>query len=390
MKGTTTGIADVYLDDVFQATVDLAGAVAGYQQKVWSTGAVSERHSHGQDRPERRQRLGQVRHHRRGRRGGLGHRLSRASSRPTAASPTAAAPGPRSPRVGASAGSYARTSSATGAAIVDFNGTYLAWIATKGTTLGKALCLVDGGAAVRCRSGGGRGGLPAEGLGHGHARRGRSRGEDLVRRLATPRASSSASTRSTCEGSLDQGVLHHALRAGRPAVPQHRHLVRGSSASASAGSYKFGGTGTGITVNFTGVRLDWIATTGPAWASRMCPWTARRRSPIDLSASSTSIRRSSVSTGVLTNGKHVVEISWDEGNAPGAFISVDAFDVVGSVPWELTLYVVADPWVEQRLSDLSYRPGTIDGVFDTKTRGAVIAFQKWEGLTRNGRFAPPC
>ena len=31
---------------------------------------------------------------------------------------------------------------------VNFNGTYLAWIATKGTTLGKAFVSLDGGAAV--------------------------------------------------------------------------------------------------------------------------------------------------------------------------------------------------------------------------------------------------
>ena len=41
-------------------------------------------------------------------------------------------------------------------------------------------------------------------------------------------------------------------------------------------------------------------------------------------------------------------------------------------------------WVEQRLTDLSYRPGPVDGVFDKRTYQAVIAFEKWEGLTRDG------
>lgn len=41
-------------------------------------------------------------------------------------------------------------------------------------------------------------------------------------------------------------------------------------------------------------------------------------------------------------------------------------------------------WLEQRLSDLTYRPGPVDGVFDERTRHAVIAFQKWEGLSRDG------
>jgi len=41
-------------------------------------------------------------------------------------------------------------------------------------------------------------------------------------------------------------------------------------------------------------------------------------------------------------------------------------------------------WLEQKLTDLTYRPGPIDGVFDKRTHQAVIAFQKWEGLARDG------
>jgi peptidoglycan hydrolase-like protein with peptidoglycan-binding domain len=41
-------------------------------------------------------------------------------------------------------------------------------------------------------------------------------------------------------------------------------------------------------------------------------------------------------------------------------------------------------WLEQRLTDLSYRPGPIDGTFDKRTRQAVVAFEKWEGLKRDG------
>ena len=43
MKGTTTGIADVYLDGAKVATIDLANAVAIYQQNVWSSGSLRER-----------------------------------------------------------------------------------------------------------------------------------------------------------------------------------------------------------------------------------------------------------------------------------------------------------------------------------------------------------
>jgi len=45
-------------------------------------------------------------------------------------------------------------------------------------------------------------------------------------------------------------------------------------------------------------------------------------------------------------------------------------------------------WLEQRLAQLTYRPGAIDGVFDERTRHAVIAFQKWESLARDGMVGP--
>lgn len=41
-------------------------------------------------------------------------------------------------------------------------------------------------------------------------------------------------------------------------------------------------------------------------------------------------------------------------------------------------------WLERRLTTLSYRPGSADGVFDTNTSDAVMAFQKVEGLSRTG------
>jgi uncharacterized protein YkwD len=41
MKGTTTGIADVYLDGVKKATINLASSTAVYNVKVWSTGTLA-------------------------------------------------------------------------------------------------------------------------------------------------------------------------------------------------------------------------------------------------------------------------------------------------------------------------------------------------------------
>ncbi|MGI8839054.1 MAG: L,D-transpeptidase family protein [Pyrinomonadaceae bacterium] len=41
---------------------------------------------------------------------------------------------------------------------------------------------------------------------------------------------------------------------------------------------------------------------------------------------------------------------------------------------------------ERRLSELGYWTGAFDGVFDTASRSALIAFQKWEGRTITGRL----
>ena len=41
-------------------------------------------------------------------------------------------------------------------------------------------------------------------------------------------------------------------------------------------------------------------------------------------------------------------------------------------------------WMEHRLAEISYQPGTVDGIFDRSTAEAVMAFQKMEGLERTG------
>ena len=41
---------------------------------------------------------------------------------------------------------------------------------------------------------------------------------------------------------------------------------------------------------------------------------------------------------------------------------------------------------EQRLSEMGYWTGTVDGLFDTATRSALVAFQKWEGRAVTGEL----
>jgi peptidoglycan hydrolase-like protein with peptidoglycan-binding domain len=44
--------------------------------------------------------------------------------------------------------------------------------------------------------------------------------------------------------------------------------------------------------------------------------------------------------------------------------------------------------LQQELAALTYQPGRTDGVFDDETRQAVVAFQKVEGLSRDGVVGP--
>lgn len=386
MKGTTTGSADVYLDDVYQATIDLAGAVPAYQQKVWSTGAVGSGTHHVRIVRNAASASGKyvtidavdV----------LGSvidspRVEQSDSRIAYGGGTWATYN----TAGASAGSYARTSSSSGAAIIAFNGTKLTWVAVKGTTLGKAFVSVDGGAAVSVD-------LAAAAVAYQQKvwDTGTLSAGDHEVKIWYDASNASGKFISVdavdLEGSLTKAYFTTRYEQDDPRFLNTGLWYVGTSASASAGNYKFGGTGTGITVNFTGARLDWIATFGPTMGIADVSVDGKAPVQIDLYSASTMYQKVAYTTGILTSGKHVVEITWDESNgASGAYFSVDAFDVVGSVPWELTLSASQALWVEQKLSDLTYRPGTIDGVFDTKTRGAIIAFQKWEGLTRNGEVS---
>ena len=44
--------------------------------------------------------------------------------------------------------------------------------------------------------------------------------------------------------------------------------------------------------------------------------------------------------------------------------------------------------LQEELAGLTYQPGRTDGVFDNETRQAVVAFQKVEGLSRDGVVGP--
>jgi peptidoglycan hydrolase-like protein with peptidoglycan-binding domain len=163
-----------------------------------------------------------------------------------------------------------------------------------------------------------------------------------------------------------------------------------SNSALSGGSVKYSkDSGASVTMQFTGTSLSWICLKGPMYGIAKVTLDGTRVDYVDL-YSATSVPKADVwSTGQLASGSHRVTIQWTgmkNDASSDTYIGVDAFDVAGTLPWSANLTAAEIKWVEQRLADLSYRPGAIDGVFDVKTRGAVIAFQKWEGLTRDGKI----
>jgi cell wall-associated NlpC family hydrolase len=142
MKGTTTGIAKVYLDGVFKATVDLTATSAAYQVDVWNTGTLaagdhsvtivlSDSSATGTNltldaveivgtisAPPARYEQGDT------------HIVKTGSWSDFS-------------RTSASGGSYGRSSTSGASATIHFTGTRLDWIAMKGTTTGTADVYVD-------------------------------------------------------------------------------------------------------------------------------------------------------------------------------------------------------------------------------------------------------
>jgi hypothetical protein len=384
MKGTTPGIADVYVDDVFKQTINLSNATAVYQVNVWSSGTVSNgahkvkvvRNSASASGKYLTIDAVDV----------LGSLTGTSRVEQTDSRIAYSGAWTTYSTSGASGGSYSRANTSGAAAIVDFNGTYLAWVATKGTTLGKAWVSIDGGVARNID-------LAATATAYQQKvwNTGTLTSGDHEVKIWWDTASAAGKYISIDAFDVE-GTLTQAYILTRYEQTDPRFLFTGSwstvaSTSASTGDYAIGGSGAGLTVNFTGTRVDWIATLGPNMGNADVSVDGKAAVLINLNSATYIYKKMVFSTGDLASGKHVLEISWDEANGTGTYISVDALDVVGTVPWELTLSSAQALWVEQRLTDLSYRPGTIDGVFDTKTRAAIIAFEKWEGLTRDGEVS---
>ena len=158
-KSPVYGIAKVTLDDKTPVMVDLYSASTVYQQKVWNTGTLAAgnhtvkiewtgtKNASATDTNIGLDALDLI------------GNLTQATSTPPPPGSTAVRYEQTDSHIaysgtwatfstnGPSGGSYLRADTGGASATISFKGTYLAWIATKGTTLSKALVSLDGGTA---------------------------------------------------------------------------------------------------------------------------------------------------------------------------------------------------------------------------------------------------
>ncbi len=105
--------------------------------------------------------------------------------------------------------------------------------------------------------------------------------------------------------------------------------------SSSGGSFFFANSsGASVTVTFEGTYLAWIAKKSPVYGKAEVTLDGRSLGTIDLYSASTEWQQKVWGTGTLESGRHTVTITWTGTKNPAATdtnISVDAFDVVGSL-----------------------------------------------------------
>ena len=381
-KGTTTGQADVYVDGAFQTTVDLAAPVANYRQEVWSTGDLSNAVHTVKIVRSAASLAGKyltvdavdV----------VGTLLGAARIEQADAHVAYAGTWSVVSATGAFGGSYRRASGSAAAVYVDFTGVELAWIATTGPGMGKAWVSVDGGTAQS---------IDLAASATAYQRKVWDSGplaladHEVKIWWDTANASTKYITTDAFDvlGSLRQAYLWHRYEQTDVRLLYTDSWSTVTASGASGGSYKrTNSTSAFFDLMFSGRQFEWIATTGPAMGKAQVSVDGGPAVTVDLFSATTLDQQKVWSSPVLPDGYHRVQI-WVSATSPaGAYIDVDAVEVHGSLPSVSSASVAKTMWAEQRLKELSYLPGVVDGISDTKTRGAVIAFEKWEGLPRDG------
>jgi len=240
----------------------------------------------------------------------------------------------------ASGGSFRYVNRAGASVTVHFSGTSLTWIAKKSSVYGKAKVTVDGGSPVIVdlysasvkwqQKVWSTGALP--------------QGDHVVKIEWTGSKNASASGTNINVDAFDivgtltaAPVVKEANAPTRYEQTDSRLAYSGSwytfcATGSSGGSYKRANTqGSSVTVTFEGTYLAWIATKGTTLGKALVSLDGGPAVCVNLAASVVQRQQKVWNTGTLPAGTHTVKIWWDPTNIAGKYISVDAFDVVGTL-----------------------------------------------------------
>lgn len=319
----------------------------------------------------------------------------------------------------ASGGSFAFADSRGVSLNITFDGTYFAWIAKKSPVYGKAQVSLDGGTPVLVDL-------------YGSHSRYQQRVYETGPLEAGPHTVSIywiGQKRVGASGTLINVDAFDVAGTLSPAPPAPPLLWRYQQTdrrltylgpwyttpiwSASGGSFSHThGAGAVVYIAFHGTAINLLATTGPWFGEALVSLDGGPEEYADFYNPTALYKQSVYQKKSLDPAPHTLVIKYaGEKNAAssGYSISLDALDITGYLTQAPTTNTSegaqidglpnaewfslrlangsrgdAVYWLEQRLTDLSYRPGPIDGLFDERTRQAVIAFQKWQWLRRDG------
>ena len=212
---------------------------------------------------------------------------------------------------------------------IPFKGTRLDWIATKGTTLSKADVYVDG--VLKCT-------IDLANSVVLYQQKVFSTGDlaDGSHVVKIVRSASDATSKFISFDAVDvQGTLVPLSTRYEQA---DIHIVKVGAwsdftkSAASGGSYGRSSTSdASATVYFTGTHLDWIAMKGSTTGIADVYLDGVKVTTINLAAPSRTYNVSVWSTGTLSHGSHNVRIVRNSASATGKYLTLDAFDVWGTI-----------------------------------------------------------
>ncbi len=300
MKGTTTGIADVYLDGAKYATVDLAASVATYDTRVWTSGPLDD----------------------------IQHVVEIVRSDSSAS------------------GKYLTLDAIEVTGALAYAPPAITSLSPlSGSTGGGTSVVINGTSFVQV-SAVTFGGTPAGSV--------TVNSPTQITAVAPAHAAGTADVVVTAAGGTSKNtVADNFVYSDAPVSMRYEQtegliLKTGAwtnypGAKASGTTYGRSSTaGASATICFMGTRLDWIAMKGTTTGIADVYLDGAKVTTVDLAASVAAYNIPVWSTGTLPDGQHTVRIVRSDSSAASKYLTLDAVDIWGAIAPAPTHYEQSD------------------------------------------------